>query len=415
MKRVYINTNKYENGLTNNNGIPFPTISGKSSIEYYTNSTSYHSDFAEIDDAKNYNFYTLNLDYLQFLCTSIYPLKYLFKNNKNDNIIVTKISSIRNANYLDAHKVYFMNNEICEIYSNPKNVRKSNQEVLIKLSNVVLYSDELNEVTQIILNSFNLIMIEVNNMHIALDGEDVLKINDHFNKWDKSHTIQLSNDNIDIRPEKKNKKLLQWKTWYIGHKSTGISATVYNKKDELRNSQKDYIMDFWIRNNLNIENVGRFELKLWSKKLRKYKINSISMLTPEFLRTIFEEEIKNWFNLYKVRRKDFLNSKKETTIKRGHEIQFIKWSKIPIARTGLKYYEYVSDGSIINARNNISFNLHEILLHPNTSTTAQIEVILKYTSDYCLQDYTKNKIITLLRYNDNNILNELLKRFDIPI
>jgi hypothetical protein len=34
-------------------------------------------------------------------------------------------------------------------------------------------------------------------------------------------------------------------------------------------------------------------------------------------------------------------------------------------------------------------------VHPHTSTTAQVEIIQKYASDYHLQDYVKFKIRTL--------------------
>ncbi len=78
----------------------------------------------------------------------------------------------------------------------------------------------------------------------------------------------------------------------------------------------------------------------------------------------------------------------------------------------LKTYNYIPNDSVINARNNISFNLNEILLYPATSTTAQIEVIQKYANDYGLQDYVKNKIAGILRYNDNVIFKNLMKKFD---
>ena len=42
-----------------------------------------------------------------------------------------------------------------------------------------------------------------------------------------------------------------------------------------------------------------------------------------------------------------------------------------------------------------SFTLNEILLRPNTSTTAMVETVQKYATDYDLKEYLKYKLIRL--------------------
>jgi hypothetical protein len=105
-----------------------------------------------------------------------------------------------------------------------------------------------------------------------------------------------------------------------------------------------------------------------------------------------------------------LNHKKEYAITNGKEIQFIKWNRIPAKMELLQINNHISNGSFINARNNISFNLREILRHPNTSSTAQVEVIHKYANDYQLQDYVRSTVKNLFHDEYNNQYIALLNR-----
>ena len=112
-----------------------------------------------------------------------------------------------------------------------------------------------------------------------------------------------------------------------------------------------------------------------------------------FLGTIFTNEVRTWLRFYHVRKTDIINHKKEVAIKKGSEIQFIKWHKIPTKQIQLKTYDHKPNSAVINARNSISFTLNEILLRPNASTTAMVETVQKYAADYELQDYLKYKLI----------------------
>lgn len=120
MKKKEKDLRKDENStitsLSNNNGSPFPSISGQTDIEYYSNSTSCNLIIQQNKVEKNSNFYTLNLDWLQFVCTTTNPNIISLK--KRDSRIVSEKVSFHNvSNFKQKHRIYLDSKEICEVYT----------------------------------------------------------------------------------------------------------------------------------------------------------------------------------------------------------------------------------------------------------------------------------------------------------
>lgn len=233
-----------------------------------------------------------------------------------------------------------------------------------------------------------------------------------LNKSVQSHTIQSSNGKVEVLPTKFNKKELRLISWSIGKRQSGISATVYDKSDEITKSGKDYIADYWKDNGIDTDSVGRFEVHLNYIRLKKYGIDLSSLeqlKNAEYIGSLFTKEVRPWQMFYRVHRKDILNHKKEVAIRKGREIRFIKWNKLPQRMELLQINNHTAKRMDICARNTISFNLREILLHPNTSTTAQVDILEKYAIDYHLQDYVSHKIRDLFGSNIKSPYNEILK------
>lgn len=69
-----------------------------------------------------------------------------------------------------------------------------------------------------------------------------------------------------------------------------------------------------------------------------------------------------------------------------------KWNKLPQRTELLQINNHTAKRMDICARNTISFDLREILLHSSTSTTAQVDIIDKYANDFHLQDFVSHKI-----------------------
>lgn len=415
MKRIKINTKNFEKKLANNNGFSFPEFSGLTNSEYYSTSTIYPEQTLKNNIKKNVNFYCINVDWLEIVCKTIEPINNIFIRNQNAHIQIESKSFSDNPNYLKHHKIYFYGDEVFNIYSNPNNRKHKKDEVSIKFNNELLYTDRYYDYLLKLMNTFDLTYLRLGRLDIALDGTDIMKVIDLCNKHSRRHTIQTNNDAISILPTKFNKKKIRYLSWAIGKSKSGLSATVYNKSDEIKTNGKNYITDYWVKNNIDTENVGRFEIKLNGTRLRKYGLDLCELeklVDAEYIGALFTNEVKSWLRFYRVRKKDFLNHKKEVTLKKGSEIQFIKWNKIPVKMDLLKTIEYVPNNSVLNARNTIAFNLREILVHPNTTTSAQFDIIKKYTIDYSLESYTENKIKILFENNSQHPCKRRLDALD---
>ncbi|HEX2920667.1 MAG TPA: hypothetical protein VHO50_05830 [Bacteroidales bacterium] len=405
MKHLSINTAKKQNGSTIDNGFSFPDYSGSTNIIYSATSTSNQGCKIKYLDNQTDNLYAICVDWIEFICSCDEPIELAYINNSNANIVIEKISVHRNPNFRNLHRVYFNRVEACDIYSCPNNSTHAFNEVSVKIANVLLYTVNYHHIIYQLLNVFGLTFVRYARFDIALDGTDILNQVNMLNKWAKSHTVQLNNNAISILPTAFNKKEHHWLSWSVGKGKSGISARLYDKSNEIAHTKKEYITDFWRKNGLPTASVGRFEIQLNYKRLKRYQLNMVSLENLSdagFVGAIFTNEVKSWLRFYRVRKKDMLNHKKEYAIGKGKEIQFIKWERIPVKMELLQIDNHITNGSVINARNNISFNLREILKHPDTSTTAQVEVIHKYANDYLLQDYVKSAIKNLFHGGNNN-------------
>ncbi len=426
MKRVSINTKEngnesaYKNGFsfpvlsgtTNTNNCSFVTFSGTTYFDYHSTSINNHENYYHSQGETTHKEYSICVDWIEFICTWDEPIELAFINKISPNIIIEKVSVHRNLNFRNLHRVFYYGVEACEIYSCANNSFHTFNEVSVKVANVLLYSDQYNNIINRVLDSFGLTFARYARIDIALDGSDIMKIIGLLNKYSKSHTIQCSNAAILILPTAFNKKELHWLSWSIGKTKSGISATVYDKTEEITNSRKEYIADYWSKNGISAEKVGRFEIHLNNKRLNKYLLDLSSLekfADAEFIGSIFINEVKSWLKLYRVKKRDMMNHKKEVAIRKGKEIQFIKWEKLPTKLELLLIDGYVSNSTYISARNTISFNLHEILLHPDTSTTAQVEIIQKYAGEYDLQDYVNRKIRILFGFDIKDQYIQILK------
>jgi hypothetical protein len=412
MKHLNINTEKKINDSTVNNGCRFPestnitnsyncslaNFSGSTNLHYHSTSTGCHESQIRYQSEKDLIMYSICVDWIEFICTWDEPIEIAFINNNKPSIVIQKVSVHRNPNFRNLHKVYCNGVEAVEIYSFANNTSHAKNEVSVKVANVRLYEDKYYELVCYILDLFGLTFVRYARVDIALDGAHIFKIEDLLNKWFKSHTIQTNNKAIKILPTSFNKRELKCNGWSIGEANSGISARIYNKSKEIADSKKDYVSDFWKANGIVTGSVGRFEVQLNYKRLKKYNLALDDMkqfMDAEFLGAIFETEVRPWLKLYRVKKKDFLSHKKEIAIQKGKEIKFIDWDRLASKMELISIVNHVSNSARINARNTISFNLNEILLHPDTSTTAQVDIIQKYASDYDLNQYVISKINSL--------------------
>ncbi|MBN1618547.1 hypothetical protein JW887_04390 [Candidatus Dojkabacteria bacterium] len=419
MKRIEINTKNFEkksprygNKSTYSNGFSFPVLSGQSNFNYHSTSTVLEDNSIQHQVSENRNIYSISVDWLEFICSWENPVEISYRSNTNQRIIVERISSHRNPNFRNLNRVFVDGVEVCDIFSGVNNGTHRFNEVSVRMANPQLYTigypDKIREVIQ----AFSLTFIRMARIDIALDGQEIMRFDTYLNKFVKSPTVQRNNDAIKILPTAFNKKEHHWLSWSIGSTQSGISARVYDKTEEITKSGKDYIYQYWLQNNIAVERVGRFEVQLNYKRLEKYGIDldSLDMLTnAEFIGAIFCNEVEPWFKLFRVRKKDMMEHKKEVALKKGRELRLIKWNQVPKKLELLHFCDHQSNASRINAQRTISFTLREILRKPNTSTTAQTDIILQYANEYDLRDYTNNKIRVLFGNEIKSPYIEILK------
>lgn len=412
--RTSINTTKSKNEYAVNHGLAFPNYSGLTNPEYYSTSTiNVQPKKLEKNGVKT--MYTICSDWVEFICLwEGNTIVQQFLNHTNGDIIVERISVHNNPNFKYLHRLYLHEVEVCDIFSTPNNSTHAFNEVALKVSNALLYTTSWVDDIRYVVRYFNLEFKRMARWDIALDGEDLLRLDEIFHKYTHSHTVQCNNKAIKILPMEFNKVDLRWSGWNVGKRKTGIAGRYYDKTTEIIASRKNYVEDYWFKNGIATERVGRFEVQLNYPRLRKYRIDmsNMDLLTnTEYLSTVFREEVQSWIRFYRVRRKDFLNHKKETAINRGSEIRFIKWNHLPHRTELLEYIDHTPCANITNARTAISFNLREILRHPNTSTTAQADVIELYAKEYHLEDYVQHKIRVLFGNNIETQYLPFLQRF----
>ncbi len=414
MNTSNINTQKKEtcqNNFHSNNGYSFPINTGVINFEYSSNSgsCSVFSGKTKIEQ-KTKNLYTINLDLLQIVCI-VKDDKFIDKSLNGYYIEKSAVSN--NPSFYHMYKLYRNDGlYIGNLYSNSTNAKYSYNEVVLKVNNGLLYTSGYTDTVYDSLNALDLTFKRISVIDIAVDSIDLYKLILKLNKYLRSATVQISNDNLKISPLDFDKSNHKFNGFNIGNNRSKKSAIVYNKSLELKEKKwKQYIRDFWYINGLDLsKDVYRFELSLNYSILKKYPIPHLGKLQDiKFITTIFYTEISRWFKLYSsVRKKNMENMKKESALKSGHQFTMFHWNRLPDRILLINKYEYVSDTTLVNCKRSISFTLKEIKNNPDKEMTYEIEVIKNYTNSYHLQIFTMNKIGEI--FKDDNRLIDLQKQ-----
>ena len=93
-----------------------------------------------------------------------------------------------------------MDMKVCDIFSTVNNVKHDRNEVSVKVSNSLLYTNNWVDYLRKIVKAFHLEYKRMARLDVALDGQDLMKLDDVLNKYTKSHTIQVNNNAIKILP-----------------------------------------------------------------------------------------------------------------------------------------------------------------------------------------------------------------------
>jgi len=201
MKILPINIEKNEKVKHINNVYLFTDIPNQNKNEINYKSKHYVKNNQEINSKKKFKKYTINLDWLQFIAKKNTNLN--FSTYHSENIIISEVNSY-SSNFMKCYSIALLNTEIIELHTIPINKNFKSDEVSIKVNNKLLYSEDCFKSIEYVLNEFNLHLVRVTRIDIALDGADNLKVYDWIVKLTKTKTVQINNNKLDISPDKLN-------------------------------------------------------------------------------------------------------------------------------------------------------------------------------------------------------------------
>ncbi len=408
-----INTKKLENGCSDcdiSNVYSFTSFSGHTSNEYTSTSTSCIDKKLDSSTKNNIsNFYSINLDWFQFICHSKINNKSLDLYSTS-RIKIKKQQTNHNPNFRFRYIVHFDGIDLCEIFTIPNNRNHKENEISIKITNSQLYSGNWVSRIQYVIDVLGIVFSRLTRIDIALDGNDIYKKMGLFRRYLRTKTIVISNKGLSVEGVHFIKEGTKWNSYTIGSRKYQKMAKIYVKTEELKASYKKYIKQFWELNGLDTNDViGRFELQLGTRHLKKYKVNSFNdFCDAGFLGQIIFEEVHDWLKLYQISLKDEQNHRKDIAIKHGKEKPFILWHKLPKSTIQLEKIIIPHNG-IHEAKRAITYTISEITKGNNVSYTETfINYIEATTTEYGLYMHSISKVKAAI--NDNPTKGEDLKR-----
>jgi hypothetical protein len=343
--------------------------------------------------------YAINLDWLQIVCLN--SSKKDFNNYKDKNILIRKNKTNHNPNFNYSYSIIVNNEEIIELHSSPRNNYIYNEfDVLLRVQNKVLYDCEWMQILSDILNALSLEFLKITRLDIALDSEDLINQMSIFWRSIKTNTVVKGNKSLKINGIDHREGESKFSSYTVGTPKSSKYASLYNKSEEILKSEKIYIKDFWVLNGLNISHdIGRFELRLTNKFIKKYIINSISDLTAGLLSEILRKEVTDWLKFYRVKLKDIKRLRKDIALqKSGKEIEFIKWQYLPKSTIGLNHSDYTGK-PIFNAKRSITFSINELSKFDGVYNThnTNVQFIENIMDNYGLYSFTLSKVDEVIK------------------
>ncbi|MFA9390541.1 MAG: hypothetical protein ACERKD_12065 [Prolixibacteraceae bacterium] len=385
--------NKKQKHLIIKDAYSFTDDSSSDNSKINCNSSTYHQNTKRKTDDKKRQNYAINLDWLQFV--ALRKTKVEFDNFKSQNFVINEQRN-RNPNFKNCYVVMKESVELFELFANKTNNSYLSSEVLVKVKNNLLYVGDYMSIVNPILNELGLKFLRISRIDIAVDSVDIIRVMDLLRRFTRNKTIQVGNNNLKVDPGYLEKTDHTYDSYRIGNKRCNKSAIAYVKTKEIKNSQKDYIKEWWELNGIDSQQeVGRFEIQLKYLQLKKYHISSLEiLLDTSFIGSLFRNEVEGWLEMYRVKLQDLKKHRKDIAIRKGKKLKLFHWQDIPTISIGIQLEDAKID-PIMNAKRSISFSVDQLVNQYNndefTVTGGTLNYINNVTVEYDLQDYTKGK------------------------
>lgn len=225
----------------------------------------------------------------------------------------------RTKHYLNKWTLVYCGEKVATLMTNPDASYMPPNQAQMKLENYLLYSIDWLDIYKDVLHELKWIHKSLTRLDIAIDGSSVKNALKLVNDHDKGNVIGRKGK-ADFDWKKGHLKNV--KSFIIGSAKSEKLATIYKKSDEIKESEKGYIKDFWTKNGLqDIEDTYRFEIRLRSKIANNYDLDRLDQ--NSYLSSIVRSEIKNWFEFYYCGK----DKNKHRTYKSG-TMEWIDWENI---------------------------------------------------------------------------------------
>jgi len=233
--------------------------------------------------------------------------KELIKDNQyiylNDSIVI-EVTGKQSKDYSNIDSLIFKGVNIGTIAYNPKALLNvSKYYIQIKIGNEHLYSGLWLDFFKVFYDfnqSIKIARVDIANDSLLTQSKDPLKMLRRY--------VYNTTEGNTYYIKKKGKSIVNqsYNTFYVGNRNSRKYFKIYNKTEELKHSNKEYIVNYFKNNNL-VGNVVRQELTLTGTYASNLDV--LQLTDPKYLASIFKAHSKNYYEFYKI-----LNNKKTMTI-----------------------------------------------------------------------------------------------------
>lgn len=267
--------------------------------------------------------YCISVDWLE-LTTKGYLLD---KNSEAPALIETPCGIIARSvghgtkHYSHVYEIFLPkeNQPFAQILTMPRNDKILEPDFSqVKIENHQLYRSGWTVKLAAVLDAFALKENNETRLDVAIDGIGFLK---HIEQFEAGEIQSLGRvQTADFKTAQRERTGYNW-----GKRSSEKMLTIYNKTLELGQTNKNYIIETWIANNLNggqLDNIERLELKLRGKALKRLLIPETGEViswrqleNPAYLAGIVQASFKKWF--------EFVIPDNQKNVSRKERVQII--------------------------------------------------------------------------------------------
>lgn len=277
--------------------------------------------------------YTVVVDKLRMLCSGKIPILEsmmeivpLDKHIINEQIILQRNYTLLHPGFLHGFNI-LLNNKILGYlsYGNTGEYRYTVKDTSqLTIENHILYQSGWLQDLQLVLETLGLHFYKYSFMEIAVDGLDLIG---RFTKLNYDKRLQRKR-HVLVRPLHDSRQQTNI-SYIIGSAKSEKHLTLYNKTEELKESNKQYISEFWNRNGLSdLEgNIHRCEVRLKAKALKSFSGDLMHLDDPAYLASYFKSAVGGYLEFFD----------KKQTKKRHFLINWSKFNEVKLTKNKLTH------------------------------------------------------------------------------